>query len=500
MIGDWKEHFKYGTVNSKMDYFINNVMFKNREYTFIDKKHKTAKCSMCGKEYTLDFSIKHNDVLNCPYCGNETVAKSIGYGRKGLENADCLYWFSKSAKDHKALVCYGYLIRKDYEDYKNPKIYHELQAIYVFGNKESSMWRYEWWGRGLVKRSSIFDFNIWGLNKFFCYLDKNNLKESIKGTYLEHANFEDYGTNKSLVRVLDKYTKYPWLEQMYKAGFTAIANEVIDSTTYARTLNFKGKRIYDVLKMKKGEVNKLDTDKSNITSLLLGLYQEKVKRNDNISNEELKDLYERLRWVEYLEDFIELSKYSSMKKLYKYIAKQTDKKESGYKSLSDTLLRYRDYLKSAKFLEMDLKDKHVLFPKNIFISHDNLNRQIKLTENKIIDERIKKRALNLDKYKFVSGRYLIRAFTNSKEIIEEGKQLDHCVAAHYMKPYANGETILLCVRNIEYKDKPLVTVEVKNRKVVQAYGIHDTRPPKDILEFLDKYKKEVLSKLVKKVA
>ena len=91
-----------------------------------------------------------------------------------------------------------------------------------------------------------------------------------------------------------------------------------------------------------------------------------------------------------------------------------------------------------------------------------------------------------------------KVYKKLHEVMEEGKELDHCVAAHYMKPYANGETILLCVRNIEDKDKPLVTVEVKNRKVVQAYGIHDTKPPKDVLEFLDKYKKEVLSKSVKK--
>ena len=79
---------------------------------------------------------------------------------------------------------------------------------------------------------------------------------------------------------------------------------------------------------------------------------------------------------------------------------------------------------------------------------------------------------------------------------EEAKKIVNLYSI--IEAYANGETILLCVRNIEDKDKPLVTVEVKNRKVVQAYGIHDTKPPKDVLEFLDKYKKEVLSKSVKK--
>lgn len=485
MIRDWEKHTR--AISKKMDDFVNNVMFEGREYTFFDKKKKTAVCSKCGKEYTLDFNINHNDLMCCPYCGDETIAKSIGYGRKGLENKDCLYWFYKSKEDPKALVCCGYLIRKDYEDYKKPKIYHELEAVYIFGDKESAMWRYDYWGRGLVRRSSIFDFNIWSLCKYFCYIDRENLKEAIKGTYIEYANWDDYGTNCSIVNILNKYTKYPWIEQIYKAGFTSIAKEVIEGKPYARTLNFRGKNIYDVLKLSKGQVKNINRQKVNTP--LLRLYQEKEKTNDKITYKDIDEMYNKLNWVGYIEDFIKCSKYSSMRKLNKYLSYQTDKNDE---SFQNSIVTYKDYISSAKFLKIDIKDRHILFPKNIFKAHDNLNKQIKLKKDAILDEKIKKRVPKLNKYRFDDGNYLIRPLLNAEEIIDEGKKLDHCVATHYMEPYAKGTCIILGVRKKEEESKPLVTVEVRNGSIRQAYGIHDTKPPEEVLEFLDKYKQEIL--------
>src|SRR5699024_484107 len=62
---------------------------------------------------------------------------------------------------------------------------------------------------------------------------------------------------------------------------------------------------------------------------------------------------------------------------------------------------------------------------------------------------------------------------DSDDLVYEGNLLQHCVAS-YVKNVANNKTRILFLREEEKEDEPLVTVEIKEDKVVQARG-HSNR-------------------------
>ena len=51
----------------------------------------------------------------------------------------------------------------------------------------------------------------------------------------------------------------------------------------------------------------------------------------------------------------------------------------------------------------------------------------------------------------------------------------------------NGSTLIVFCRNVRDLEKPLVTIEVKKGYITQAYGIHDSKPSDEVLDFIRKW-------------
>jgi hypothetical protein len=261
------------------------------------------------------------------------------------------------------------------------------------------------------------------------------------------------------------------------------------------TVRGKQTDVFKFLKLNRAEVKAIKESGIECYPVFLKLYQINIADNSKLTPEEVRKV--NYRYEGHSDYFFKVSKYSSLKACTRYMDKQKEKYGKD-KQYVDTLITYKDYLEGCKKLEMNMKNEHVLFPKNVFKSHDNIVKQIKIAASKILNNKIKSRLEKLEKYSFKYGDYLIRAAESSEELIEEGKKLDHCVATHYLEPYAEGKTIILVVRKIDKPNIPLVTVEVKRNEVKQAYGIHDTRPKQEVLEFIEEYKKAILNKSKKK--
>ena len=71
--------------------------------------------------------------------------------------------------------------------------------------------------------------------------------------------------------------------------------------------------------------------------------------------------------------------------------------------------------------------------------------------------------------------YLIRMPTGADDIRDEADQMQHCVAS-YIPQIEAGEKIVMFMRDKENPDKSLVTVEVINGAITQAYAYKDTHP------------------------
>lgn len=84
------------------------------------------------------------------------------------------------------------------------------------------------------------------------------------------------------------------------------------------------------------------------------------------------------------------------------------------------------------------------------------------------------------------GNYLIRMPTGAEDIRDEADQMHHCVAT-YIPQIEAGEKIVMFMRDKENPDKSLVTVEVIDGAITQAYAQRDTYPSIPCMVWLTKW-------------
>jgi len=85
--------------------------------------------------------------------------------------------------------------------------------------------------------------------------------------------------------------------------------------------------------------------------------------------------------------------------------------------------------------------------------------------------------------------YLIRMPTGAEDIRDEADQMHHCVAT-YIPQIEAGEKIVMFMRDKENPDKSLVTVEVIDGAITQAYAQRDTHPSIPCMVWLTKWAQE----------
>ena len=85
--------------------------------------------------------------------------------------------------------------------------------------------------------------------------------------------------------------------------------------------------------------------------------------------------------------------------------------------------------------------------------------------------------------------YLIRMPTSAEDIRDEADQMHHCVAT-YIPQIEAGEKIVMFMRDKENPDKSLVTVEVIDGAITQAYAQRDTYPSIPCMVWLTKWAQE----------
>lgn len=152
---------------------------------------------------------------------------------------------------------------------------------------------------------------------------------------------------------------------------------------------------------------------------------------------------------------------------------------------------YRDYLRFAKLLGFDLKNNRYAFPKNLKEEHDKLEKQYKIQSKTIIQKAIIKRGQELATNKYQNNKFIILPAHNLKALQDESKQQNNCVRT-YAEDYAKGICDIYFMRDVNEQKKSLVTVEVKNNRVVQSRIKNNDSPNEKQLKFLRKWEQNVL--------
>lgn len=158
---------------------------------------------------------------------------------------------------------------------------------------------------------------------------------------------------------------------------------------------------------------------------------------------------------------------------------------------------YLDYWKACNELGLDMTEEKNRYPHDFKRWHDIRADEYKSLKAKIDAE---KRNALYEKFAAVASKYLGLEYNKKSvymaiiaqkpsDLTREGELLHHCVGRMgYDQKFAREESLIFFIRTKEEPEKPLVTVEysLKNKKVLQCYGDHDSKPDDCVMEFVNK--------------
>ena len=195
----------------------------------------------------------------------------------------------------------------------------------------------------------------------------------------------------------------------------------------------------------------------------------------------------------------ELFKGWELKKYFDCVKKQ---------NISDRL--YLDYLDACKHLNVDMTLKQNLFPKDFQRWHDiriaqyaeqkaieQANKDLELTK-KLADVAQKYMPLQHNK----RSAYICVIAQTPADLIHEGETLHHCVGRMcYDLRMANEESLIFFIRTKTQPEKPFVTLEysLKTHKVLQCYGIRNSKPNDETLHYVNKIWLPYANKTIKQI-
>ena len=346
-----------------------------------------------------------------------------------------------------------------------------------------------WYEQGLQKGQRWYESTAWGFadDKFF-----DPFAPIVNREYLDKFHEYKYSAvnlyrGVDILKYLRYYKQYPQFEYLMKAGLVNYAF----STQILKEIG-KNKRFCKWLMKNRAEI------------MENGYYVDVILRAFRI-NKPVADLqaYKKYR--------MQLSKEAELKELRIFFKNDLEKFVLYIRSQNTNPYSYRDYLRACNYLGLDMSMNKNRYPHDFKRWYDIRADEYKSLKAKIDAE--KRKAL-YEKFAAVASKYLglednktsvYVAIIAQKpsDLIHEGETLHHCVGRmDYDQKFAREETLIFFIRTKEQPNTPLVTVEYSptQKKVLQCYGDHDSKPTEEILNFVHKKWLPYANKQIKQIA
>lgn len=438
-------------LKTKNIYYCTNCQ---QSFTYLNKgpKIKTEHiCPHCKNKYwvrsgTLKNWKKRDNILLLDKINGELIIR--------IFEMETIYNSEKQEMEHDTVEFARKIVDDDYREIRNERVSIAQCGPYVYHWKdEEGEWR-------------TYDGN-WYESLAQGYLYSDNLKEILKGTIYEKSRLWE------LAKREKEYIYLPDLlsAAKYESFETLVEMKLYNLAYSAKHFICKGsfKKIFGIDKTYYNFMKKHDITREDLK--LLQLYPTKDIR--------------KLRFLKKYEYVIQdIKQYTSIDNFIKYFRS---------KKLTDAHL-YRDYLGFAKKLGLDLKNKRYLFPDKLKTMHDLYNKQLKIMEQERITKCIEKRLETLIKNVFKNKEFIIFPASSVADLVEESKQQNNCVRT-YAEKYADGNCDIYFMRKIDTPNVSLVTVEVRDNKVVQKRTKNNEKTNKKQDKFLDTWQKKVLERV-----
>lgn len=435
-------------------------------------KKSSGICPVCKETITFDRKtemIRHNQTGKCPACGKEIVFKAAGR-QKRIEEKMKTVRFSKTKYGLTAIE--SVTVKRSSE---GGEVYNNTKDIYIKFLQEGFELYDDYQGDGTPYWNDSGRYGMGSYPHGNALIYKGGLKQSIKGTPLEHSAIDvvaSWGFKKEpWMDILSLYGANPDTEKIIKAGMKKLVRTMYP---WERFLN-KGEKLNEILGVTRKNMRiARDNDFSK--------KEIQVLRGDPDGKLSLDEVRGIVKAGTYLE---ELKKYTTIKKICTYLKKGHDPGE------------WADYLRMSKWLGYDMHCKAVLFPKGLTALHDKVAKEMKVMKSVEKEQKYQNRKADLKKYLFKTSKYTIVIPESLEAIVTEGQELHHCVGT-YVESVAEGRTNILFIREIGKEDVPYYTMEIRDERVVQYRGAYNNRHgnpvPKSMKQFVKMFEQKMIRK------
>ena len=291
-----------------------------------------------------------------------------------------------------------------------------------------------------------------------------------------------------ILQYLRLYRQYPQIELLIKLGFARIAQSKM-----ILKLTAKDKKFCKWLIRNKEQI----LDSHCYIDVIIRAY----RTGRDIANlQAYRQAKLALRTDSRKDEIKELFKGKDLERFFDYIAKQ-----------KTNISSYCDYIKACKHLGLDLTQEKNLLPHDFKRWHDI--RTDEYATQKALEDEEKRKEL-YEKFAEIARKYTPLEHAKKSvfvciiaksptDLIREGEALHHCVGRmNYDQRFVREESLIFFIRSRQEPNTPLVTVEysVKDRKVLQCYGDHDSKPSDDILRYVNKIWLPYAKRTIKNIA
>ncbi len=149
----------------------------------------------------------------------------------------------------------------------------------------------------------------------------------------------------------------------------------------------------------------------------------------------------------------------------------------------------RDYYRMANQIGREVKK----YPKYLKSMHDIITSNYSAYK-KEYDELLFSKVMKPE-LEFEGKEYTVLNPKSTKDIVREGTDLNHCVGSYADRIIA-GNTYIFFLRLTKTKESSLVTLELKDKAIVQAKGAYNRPMSEEERKFIEKYCKEKELKLL----
>lgn len=293
--------------------------------------------------------------------------------------------------------------------------------------------------------------------------------------------------------------KYPYLEQLAKAGYGAI--------------------LYDILRLSPRAVKrKLETLFSNATSekkivTLPSFMREFLKTDNGVDDKRFAALQELYLAVPDIsrEDFelfrkafpcylLAMSHITRFIRQGDYTLRELCKLVISQKKIlppREVMSQQRDYIRMCRQMEVPI----VKFPANVKELHDDVSACYTFKQNEYKAASFDKRVVEYRETVLSTDKFLIRFPDSLQELIYEGNAMHHCVAS-YADRVIDGSSIIFFMRRAEDPTTPYITMEFNSQGgLVQARKSHNRAIGNaEESAFIQQFRKEMLLPKLKQAA